>query len=102
MNSPTSKVQADLGFVHVYSLNMTTLWANSANNKFMIFFSENRISYFMQTVSSGVNLYEMSTPVFLKKKKQQQEMCICKTLSFQLYTCPYKKDKIGKRCQKIA
>ena len=73
MNSPTSKVQADLGFVHVYSLNMTTLWANSADNKFMIFFSENRISYFMQIVSSGINLYEMSTPVFLKKNNNNKK-----------------------------
>ena len=39
------------------------LWANSADDKFMIFFlfffPENRICHFMQIVSTGDNLHEM-------------------------------------------
>ena len=35
---------------------------------FVIFFPENRIWHFMQIVSTGDNLHEMSDPVFWKKK----------------------------------
>ena len=45
----------------------TTLWANSADDKLLIFFlfsPENRIWHFMQIVSIGDNLHEMSKPVF--------------------------------------
>ena len=34
-----------------------------------IFFPEIRIWYYMQAVSSGDNLHEMSKPVFCEKKK---------------------------------
>ena len=46
------------------------LWANSADNKLMIFFfifPENRIRHFMQIISSGGNLQEMSNLVFWEK-----------------------------------
>ena len=48
-------------------LTFTTLWAFLADGKLMIFFLfflENRIWHFMQIVSSGDNLHEMSNPVF--------------------------------------
>ena len=51
-------------------LTFTTLWANSADNKLMTFFllfPENENWHFMQTVSNGDNLYEMSTPVSWEK-----------------------------------
>ena len=36
---------------------------------FFLFFPENRILYFMQSVSFGDNLHEISNPVFWEKKK---------------------------------
>ena len=51
-------------------LTLTTLCANSADAKLMIFFlfsPENRIWHFMQIVSNRVNLHEMSNPVFWEK-----------------------------------
>ena len=51
-------------------LTFTTPWANSADNKsmiFFLFFSANRIWHFMQIVSNGDNLHEMSKPVCLEK-----------------------------------
>ena len=44
-------------------LTFTTLWANSANDKLTIFFlpfPEKKICHFMQIVSIGDNLHEMS------------------------------------------
>ena len=35
---------------------------------FFLFFPENRIWHFMQIVSNGDNLHEMSNPVFWEKK----------------------------------
>ena len=52
-------------------LAFTTLWAFSADGQLMIFFlffPENRIWHFMQIVSWGDNLHEMSNPVFWGKK----------------------------------
>ena len=52
------------------SLTFTTLWAFSADDRLMIFFlffPENRIWHFMQIVSLGDNLHEMSNPVFWEK-----------------------------------
>ena len=51
-------------------LTFTTLWAFSADDKMMLFFlyfPENRIWHFMQIVSLGDNLHEMSNPVFWEK-----------------------------------
>ena len=51
-------------------LTFTTLWAFSADDKmmlFFLFFPENRIWHFMQIVSLGDNLHEMSNPVFWEK-----------------------------------
>ena len=51
-------------------LNFTTLWANLADEKLMIFFvffPENIIWHVMQIVSNGDNLHEMSNPVSEKK-----------------------------------
>ena len=49
------------------SLTLTMLWADSADDKLMIFFLyflANRIWHFMQSVSSGDNLHEVSNPIF--------------------------------------
>ena len=51
-------------------LTFTTLWAFSADDKmmlFFLFFPENRIWHFMQIVSLGDNLHEMSNPIFWEK-----------------------------------
>ena len=44
-------------------------WANEINDIYIyfFFFFRNRIWHFMQNVSIGDNLYEMSKPVFCKK-----------------------------------
>ena len=52
------------------TLTFTTLWAFLADDKmmlFFLFFPENRIWHFMQIVSLGDNLHEMSNPVFWEK-----------------------------------
>ena len=61
--TPFSKVQSIL-------LTLTMLWANSADDKPMIFFLislENVIWHFMQIVSLKDNLHEVSNP-FVKEK----------------------------------
>ena len=61
-------------------LTFTTLWAFSADDKLMIyflFFPENRIRHFMQIVSSGDNLHEMSYPVSEKNKKKIFQNAVC-------------------------
>ena len=59
-------------------LTFTTLWANSADNKCMIFFllfPQNRLWHFMQIVSNGDNFHEMSKPVFWGKNRQMLSIC---------------------------
>ena len=54
----------------VLSLTVTNLWANSADNKLVVFFlfsSETRILRFMQIVTIGDNLHEMLNPPFWEK-----------------------------------
>ena len=54
-------------------LTFTTFLAISADDKLRIFFlflPENRIWHFMQIVSIGDNLHEMSKPVFLENWKK--------------------------------
>ena len=51
-------------------LTFTSLFANSANNKliiFFLFFPENRLLHFMQIVSLGDNLHGISKPTFFEK-----------------------------------
>ena len=58
-------------------LTFTTLWAFSADDKLMIFFlffPVNRIWHFMQIVSWGDNLHEMSNPVFWEKQEKYFKM----------------------------
>ena len=52
-----------------FILTFTTLLANSADNIviFFLFFPENRIWQFMQIISTGDNLPELSTPVLWEK-----------------------------------
>ena len=45
-------------------LTFTTLKANLADDKFVLFFPENRIWRFMQSFSIGDSLHEMPNPVF--------------------------------------
>ena len=55
-----------VGSVVIGNLTFTTFWANSADDRLMIFFlfsSENRVWHFMQIVSIGDYLHEMSKPV---------------------------------------
>ena len=63
--------QTEIGKLFAFSiLTFTTLWAFSADDKLMIFFlffPENWIWHFMQIVSLGDNLHEMSNPVFWEK-----------------------------------
>ena len=61
----------------VGALTFTTLWANLADNKlviFFLFFPENRIWHFMQIVSIGDNLHEMSKLFSGKKNKKNISM----------------------------
>ena len=54
-------------------LTFITFWTNSTDDTLMIFFldfPENRICHFMQIVSSGDNLHEMSKPFSEKSKKK--------------------------------
>ena len=53
-------------------LTFTIHWANSADDNliFFLFFLENWIWHFMQIVSSGDNLHEMSNPSSRKRKKK--------------------------------
>ena len=54
-------------------LAFTTLWANSADDKFMTFsliFPENRIWHLMLIVSIGDSLHEM----FLEKSKKKKKI----------------------------
>ena len=58
---------------------VTTLWTNSADDKlvaYSLFFPENSIWHFMQIVSIGDNLLEMSNSVFRENKKKNQNV-IC-------------------------
>ena len=62
-------------------LTFTTLWANSADDKLIIILlfpppppphththTQNRLWHFMQIISLGDNLHEMSKSIFWKKK----------------------------------
>ena len=65
-----TKFKITSGAVWIGTLTFTTLWAFSADDKmmlFFLFFPENRIWHFMQIVSLGDNLHEMSNPVFWEK-----------------------------------
>ena len=56
-------------------LTFTTLWANSADDKLMIFlffFAKKYALKFHANCLQRNNLHEMSKPIFLKNLKQQQ------------------------------
>ena len=66
--------------VYLYHSGLTIFWANSADDKLMIFFPEHKFWQFMQTasnghnwhemfVSNGDNLHEISKSVFWENKK---------------------------------
>ena len=44
---------------------------------FFLFFLENRLQHFMQIVSSGDNLHEMSKSIFWEKKEKILQNAIC-------------------------
>ena len=59
------------------ALTCTTQWVNSADGKlmmFFLFFLENRIWHFVQIVSLGDNLHEVSNPISRKNKKKYFKM----------------------------
>ena len=63
---------------------VTTLWANSADDKLTIFFlfsPENRFCNFMQIVSIGDILYEMSKPVFWEKNTKYFKMLSAESIN---------------------
>ena len=64
------------------TLTFTTLWADSADDKLMTVFSENSIWQFMQIVSYGDNLYELSNRIFWKKKKSDKNILKCRLMKF--------------------
>ena len=47
--------------------------ANSVDDKLKIIFPENKLRHFMQIVSSGDNLHEMSQPIFWKYKTYKKK-----------------------------
>ena len=51
-------------------LTLSTLVKNFSRRQFEIFFPENRLWHFMQILSSGDSLQEMSNPVFWEKNKK--------------------------------
>ena len=55
-------------------LTFTTLWAFSTDGNFSYFSQKTGIWHFMQIVSSGDNLHEMSNPVFLEKLEKYFKM----------------------------
>ena len=61
---------------HSIHLAITTLWADSADDKLMIFlfFPENKFWHFLQIVSWGNNLHEISKPIFLEKWEKYFKM----------------------------
>ena len=68
------KIAESLQIVSIFRI---TLWANLADDKLVIFFlfsPENRIWHFMQIVSIGDNLHELSNPVFWEKKEKYFKM----------------------------
>ena len=77
------------------ALTFTTLWVNSADGELIIlflFFPENGIWHFMQIVSIGDNLHEISKPVFWEKKKET----IC--MKYQILFSGKNKKNISKWC----
>ena len=62
-----------------------TLWANIAYDKLIVFFlisPENLIWYFMQIVSSGDDLQEMSSPIFWENEENNNKATKCRLLNF--------------------
>ena len=66
-----------------FKFNLNHAQGNFDRQQFDDFFSENRVWHFMQTVSLGNNLHEMSTHVFLKKSEKYFEMSV----DFFLWLC---------------
>ena len=68
----------------IESSTFTTVWAHSADDKWMIlflFFPENRIWRFMQIVSTGNNLHEMSKSVCWEKEEKYFSMSSAENFS---------------------
>ena len=65
--------------LETFCLIVTTLWANSADDKLMIFFPENRICHFMQIVSlSPMEMIAWIVKIcFLRKKRKIFQYVIC-------------------------
>ena len=57
-------------------LKLSTLGEIFGRRHLFLFFPENKIWHFMQIVSSGNNLHEMSNPVFLEKNKKKCHQCV--------------------------
>ena len=73
---------------NMLTLTFTTRWANSGDNKlmmFFLFFPESGILHFMEIVSIGGRFHEMSNPFFSgKNKKNILKCCLLKILPREL------------------
>ena len=84
----------DTIYISLVLVTVVNFWANLADDKllyFFLFFPENRLWHFMQIVSIGDNLHEMSKPVFngdnlheMSKpvfwKKEKKNISVCRLL----------------------
>ena len=75
--------------IQQYRLTFTTLWAHSAEDKLVIFFSyfSHKTGFDISCKLSpmdGDNLHEMSNPVFRKIKKKKSKCCLLKILPIVL------------------
>ena len=74
LNVRGSLIRWDLFLHEKLELTLTIIGANSADDKLVIFFffRENRVWHFMQIVSCGDNLHEMSNSIFWGRKKKRK------------------------------
>ena len=93
-------------------LMLSTLDKFSADNilkYFSYFFPENRIWHFIQIISNGENLHEISNPVFWEKSQETGFGISCKLSSMEtiwmkfqiLFSGKNKKNIITKDCQRL-
>ena len=76
-----------------YKFQQTSYW----NVFIIIFFQENRFGYFMQIVSDGDSLHEMSNPVFFDESKKKISS-ICPMLNLPRVVKVNCFQKINKQC----
>ena len=84
MEANVPSISSSINYLPYLSLTLSTRGKNFSRQHFevfFLFFPESKIQHFMQIVSIGDNLHEMSNPVFcgqLKKKKIPSICCLLK------------------------